>query len=146
MDKIKDLKEQNIAGICGKKIKLLRERYGYSQEKLADLLECSPETIGRVERGIQTMKFWRLIRVCELFHVSLDYLLRDFDPTDLAPVPSYVVKLFQDAGEVEFEALSENISSVARMIDYIRFLENKLLEYPPDKQTDEYIRNRRKRK
>lgn len=68
------------------------------------------------------MKYWRLVRVCELFHVSLDYLLRDYDSSDLGKVPSYVVKLFQDADETEFEILSCHILTARQMIDLIRSL------------------------
>lgn len=128
MEELKDKNEREIARVCGRNIKKLRETNHYSQEKLAELLGCSEVSIGRVERGIQTMKFWRLIRLCDLFHVSLDFLLRDFDPASLTQVPSYVVKLFRDADDSELEILSDHIQSARREIDRKHSMEEKLDE------------------
>ena len=132
MGSLKDKKERKIAVVCGKKIRQLRERNGYSQEQLAEYLGCSEITIGRVERGVQTMKYWRLIRICDLFHVSLDYLLRDFDSSDLQTVPSYVVKLFQDADETEFEVLSSHMITASQTINLIRSLKEKIPASDPE--------------
>gem|GEM_PF-4960874 len=71
------------------------------------------------------MKIWRLIRLCELFHVSLDYLLRNYDPANLTGVPSYFVKLFHDADDVEFEILSDHMMSAGREIDRKKGMESK---------------------
>lgn len=119
MKMLKDKNERIIAGVCGQNIKKLRENANYSQEKLAQLLECSEETIGKVERGIQMMKFWRLIRLCEMFHVSLDYIVRDYDPTNLEKIPSYVVKLYQDADESDLEVLNRHVDLASDMLDLI---------------------------
>lgn len=116
MNGIKDVQERNIARICGKNIKYLRERAKYSQDELALLLNCSEETIGKVERGLQTMRLWRLIRLSDMFHVSLDYLLRGKDYTDLNRVPSYLIKLFNDADMTELEILSDHMELADREI------------------------------
>jgi len=125
MGMLRDENEIEVARICGKNIKKLRERDHYSQEKLAEYLDCSTESIGKVERGLQMMKIWRLIRLCELFHVSLDYLLRNYDPANLTGVPSYFVKLFHDADDVEFEILSDHMMSAGREIDRKKGMESK---------------------
>ena len=120
MKDIRDSREKIILVNLGKKIRYLRERDGYSQQKLADLLECAPVTLQRVEKGQTKLKLWRMEKVCRIFHVSLEYLLRDYDPCDLTLVPSYVVKLFQDADEVELEILSRQMMSVDHMIHVLR--------------------------
>ena len=114
---LRDENEKAVARICGRNIKKLRERNNFSQENLAEYLDCSTESIGKVERGLQMMKIWRLIRLCDLFHVSLDYLLRDFDPENLTGIPSYFIKLFQDADDVELEILSDHMMSAGREIN-----------------------------
>lgn len=120
MKDISESREKRIAVNFGKKIKYLRERDGYSQQKLADLLECSSVTLQRVEKGQAKLKLWRMEKACRIFRVSLDYLLRDFDPDDLSLVPSYVVKLFHDADEVELEILSRQMMSADHMINVLR--------------------------
>ncbi len=122
---IKDKNEREIAGISGKKIKYLREREKLSQHDLAEILECSEESIGKVERGIQTMKYWRLIRLCDKFHVSLDYILRDYDPSSVTPVPSYVIKLFKDADLMEMEILSDHMKMASKEINRLHSVEKR---------------------
>ncbi len=125
MTYIKDKKEREIAIACGKKIKYLREKENISQEKLAEILECSSATIGKIERGVTKIKSWRLIRFCEVFHVSMDYIMRDYDPSSLTPVPSYVIKLFEDADMIELEILSDHMKMASREIERKHILENK---------------------
>ena len=127
MSELRDEKEKNIAKVCGRNLRNLRLRYDYSQKQLAEHLGCSEETVGKYERGVQTMKYWRLIRVCDLFHVSLDYLLRDFDSSDPGVVPSYVVKLFRDADETDLEILSRHLLTAEQMLDLVRPLKNRSL-------------------
>ena len=120
MEELKDENERTFARICGRNIRRLRESANYTQEELAGYLGCSVVSIGRVERGVQTIKTWRLIRLCDLFHVSLDYLVRGFDSSDLSPVPSYVVKLYKDADETELEMLSDLFSVAYREVGRIQ--------------------------
>ena len=108
MDSMRDKNESAYTKICGQNIRRLREKEKYSREKLAELLECSSLSLGRAERGEQTMKFWRLIRLCKLFHVSLDDLFHDENADGPAPVPSYIVSLFRDADEVGLWLFSSN--------------------------------------
>ena len=132
MGGLKDKRERNITTVFGKKLRQLRERYDCSQEQLAEYLGCSEETIQKMERGVQSVKYWRLIRICDLFNVSLDYLLRDFDSSDLQTVPSYVVKLFQDADETEFEVLSRHMLNASQTIRLIRSLKEKIPPSDPE--------------
>lgn len=130
MSKIKDEKERKILLACGQRIRKLREEHRYSQEKLAEYLDCSVVSLGRAERGEQSLKIWRLNRVCKLFHVSLDYLLRDFDPSDVSPVPTYLIELFEGADEAELHILSDHMLSAGRTIEYIRALKAGLQKAP----------------
>ena len=114
-----------IAKVYGKNIRQLRERTSFSQEDLAEQLGCSDVTIGRVERGVQRMKLWRLIRLCDIFQVSLDSLVRDTDPSALSPVPSYLVRLFKEADEIELEILKDHIKLASREIDRKRAIESR---------------------
>ena len=132
MGGLKDKRERNITTAFGKKLRQLREQYDWSQAQLAEYLGCSEETIQKMERGVQSVKYWRLIRICDLFDVSLDYLLRDFDSSDLQTVPSYVVKLFQDADETEFEILSRHMINASQTIRLIRSLKEKISPSDPE--------------
>lgn len=125
-------KEREITTVFGRKLRQLREQYDCSQEQLAEYLGCSEETIQKMERGVQSVKYWRLILICDRFNVSLDYLLRDFDASDLQTVLSYVVKLFQDADETEFEVLSRHMLNASQTIRLIRSLKEKIPPSDPE--------------
>ncbi len=125
MEKLKDKNENKIAKVSGRKIKQLREKHHLSQAQLAEILECSVQSLGKVERGLQTMKYWRMVRLCEVFHVSLDYIVRDFDPSDVSSVPSYLVKLYNDADMMELEILSDHVQLAGKLIDLMHDRDHK---------------------
>lgn len=61
--------------MIGKNMRKLREAKGYTQYSLGDILNLSPSTIGMYEQGRRLPDAETLIRMCELFNVSSDYLL-----------------------------------------------------------------------
>ena len=52
-----------------------RERAGYSQEKLAEKIECSTIFISYIERGVKSPGLDNLIRLANALDVSADLLL-----------------------------------------------------------------------
>lgn len=59
----------------GTKIKRLREEKGYSQEKLAELLNVHAVTISKWENGTQIPRAERLNELAKILGVSSEYLL-----------------------------------------------------------------------
>lgn len=59
----------------GKQLQKYRERAGYSQEKLAEKIECSTIFISYIERGIKSPSLDNLIRLANALDVSADQLL-----------------------------------------------------------------------
>ena len=59
----------------GKKIVRLRTAAGISQEKFAELLGVGRQTVLRWETGRTSPDCEKLVRMCELFHVSADEIL-----------------------------------------------------------------------
>ena len=58
----------------GKRLKELRERYGYSQEELAKLLNTSRSRIANYEQGIREPDMEMQETLADFFNVTLDYL------------------------------------------------------------------------
>ena len=56
----------------GKNIQALRKSYGYTQEKLAEAVECSPRYIGDVEQDRSKPSYEVLVKICNTFHIGLD--------------------------------------------------------------------------
>ncbi len=63
--------------IFADKIIDLRKKNGWSQEKLAEELGVSRQTVSKWEGAQSVPDFNRVIQISELFHVSTDYLLKD---------------------------------------------------------------------
>ena len=58
-----------------KRLAQLRQEKGLSQQKLADILKCSKSTISLYETGDTVPDAKNIVRLCDIFGVSCDYLL-----------------------------------------------------------------------
>lgn len=58
-----------------KRLKKLRKENRYSQEYMAEQLNVSRQSYSRYENGDSQPEFSTLIRIADIFNVSLDYLL-----------------------------------------------------------------------
>lgn len=58
----------------GKRIKKVRRKNGMTQEQLADALYLSVDSVSRIETGKGMCMPEHLVHICELLHVSADYL------------------------------------------------------------------------
>lgn len=71
----------------GFRIRQLREAFGYSQEKLAEMAELSPRYMTSLENGGKNMTITKLAGLADALHVSPDYLLfGSEDRTDPSPL------------------------------------------------------------
>lgn len=59
----------------GKRIKMLRDEKGLTQEQLAEALHISDVHLRRLEAGRSTGSVEMVIEIADYFDVSLDYLL-----------------------------------------------------------------------
>ncbi|MBQ3220212.1 MAG: helix-turn-helix transcriptional regulator [Clostridia bacterium] len=57
------------------KLKEIREEKGYTQQKVAELLAVHRTTYMKWENGLREPSNAMLIKIADLFDVSLDYLL-----------------------------------------------------------------------
>jgi len=58
----------------GNRIRIERENFDMTREKLAELLNISPNFLGQIERGERKMSISTLINISECLHISIDYL------------------------------------------------------------------------
>ncbi|MCD7772278.1 MAG: helix-turn-helix domain-containing protein [Oscillospiraceae bacterium] len=74
------------------KLYALRKKSGLSQEQLAEELNVSRQAISKWESGNSIPESDKLVAISNYFNVSLDYLLKDDEPspTDEKPIPPTV--------------------------------------------------------
>lgn len=91
------------------KLKMLREKHGYTQQRLADALHVTKNSISHYERNISLPDLNILCAIADIFDVSLDYLLgrSDFD------LPNHLLK----------KKIGKNIS-VGKLLESIVRLDN----------------------
>lgn len=61
--------------LIGKRIKEVREKNNYTQQKLADFLNTTQSTISFYEKGETMVLTVFLYAMCEKFNVSIDYMM-----------------------------------------------------------------------
>ena len=120
---MKDQNEEKLAVHCGNRIRLLRESMGMNQEEFGEFLDCSDESISKIERGIHMMKIWRMIRLCQACGVSMDYLVRGIETGDTEDVPIYVIEMYRNADSLELSILHDHMQSARREISRKQNLE-----------------------
>ena len=120
---MKDQNEEKLAVPCGNRIRLLRESLGMNQEEFGEFLDCSDESISKIERGIHMMKIWRMIRLCQACGVSMDYLVRGIETGNTEDVPTYVIEMYRNADSLELTILQDHMQSARREISRKQDLE-----------------------
>lgn len=58
----------------GNRIRIERDKFDMTREKLSEILNISPYFLGQIERGERKMSINTLINLAECLHISLDYL------------------------------------------------------------------------
>lgn len=70
-----------------KNLRLLRKQKNLSQQKLADILHISQQSVYKYENGITSPDFQTLTHMADFFDVSVDYLIGYADfPHKIEPV------------------------------------------------------------
>lgn len=62
----------------GKTIQTIRRTHGYTQEKLAEAIECSPRYIGDIEQDRSKPSYEVLVKFCNLFNIGLDDIFSEY--------------------------------------------------------------------
>ena len=98
----------------GNRIADARKRKKLTQEVLAEKLDLSVKHISAVERGKSSLSLPKLVELCEILDVSLDYLVTgtNFIQTD-KPLPKSMLNVF----------LSEDSSEIDLFLEYISLFE-----------------------
>ena len=74
----------------GERLRHLRTERNVHQRELGELLELSPSAIGSYERNLREPSYMHLVRIADLFGVSIDFLLCRTD--ERLTVASYITQ------------------------------------------------------
>lgn len=97
-----------------KKLYMLRTKAGLTQDEMADKFGVSRQTVYKWENEITYPEVDRIIRISEVFNVSIDYLLKD----------NLSVKINEDSVEkavLQFLAISQDMNKISEnIIEFMR--------------------------
>lgn len=62
----------------GENLQAIRKSNGYTQEKLAEKLECSTRYISDIEQNNSKPSYEILVKFCNIFHIGLDEIFKDY--------------------------------------------------------------------
>lgn len=82
---------------CMKNLKSLRLQYNLSQQKLADILHISQQSVYKYENNITSPDLGTLMQMADYFHTSVDYLI---DYTDMPHKIEIVTDTMLNADEI----------------------------------------------
>lgn len=61
--------------IFGQRLAEIRQKQGETQDELGEILGIRKSQISQMENGLVATTLVRLVKICEHYHVSSDYLL-----------------------------------------------------------------------
>lgn len=108
-------------GTLGNRLRNLRESQGLTQQEVADALNCNCKAISNYELDKREPDFSILLKLCDFFDVTADYLLgrTEFPKTyKQMPLTSQTVALIQ-----QFNKLPDNLRQ-----DVLRYIYLNLLD------------------
>lgn len=100
----------------GRRIAKLRKDRGMGQLELCGELDVSAKHLSECERGVSMFSLERLLDICEIFDVSLDFLVRGM-PTDDAQLnfPPSMVKIFESGDQEEIDLLNDYLNMYGKL-------------------------------
>lgn len=114
------LDENEIIRRIGLQVKKKRESAGYTQERLAELMECSVTTISRLENGQQCMSVQKLVKLAKILHTDVAEFFSHYKFSDTISI--------KGEDEQVIEILRQ--SSVKQKQYFIEYMKWMLDEFP----------------
>lgn len=92
MDKKVNEKNLDLKKMLGR-LKAKRKKCGYTQEEVAELLDCERSSISLYETGKRAISIELLFKFSCIYHVSVDYILTGEEPKCSANLIADIRKL-----------------------------------------------------
>lgn len=103
-----------IAGM-GYRIADARRKNGLSQAQLADQLDITVKHLSEVERGLKLLSLERLVSLCDLLDLSLDYIVRGQTHIKENSLPPYIQIVYEVGQKDEVALLNEYLNLYAKI-------------------------------
>ncbi len=99
--------------IIGERIKQERLNRGLTQEVLAERANISASFLGQIERGERKLSLETLIHIAEVLNASLDYLVKDYMPSE-NPELDELIYILQGHSQQEIKMVTDIAKTILR--------------------------------
>ena len=94
----------------GERIRSKRLSLHLTQEQLSEKIGISDKHMSEVERGNDRLSYDKLLKLCDIFDCSTDYILRGCNTIeDGIELPDSLLKVFRNANSEEIDIFEEYI-------------------------------------
>ena len=100
----------------GLKLRQERENIGLTQEAVAEIIDITPAFVGHLERSERSMSLNTLIRFCNLYCITIDYLLSDTLPPQHDNISSQIASMLKTKSADQQTAILDILRAVTRHI------------------------------
>lgn len=100
--------------LIGMRIQRLRKARGFTQEQLSEMLDCSPNYVSQLERGLKSMSLETLIQLSNVLDVSPEEILMDHLMNSEKAINRSFSQLLSDCTPVEKHILLEILQAAKR--------------------------------
>ncbi|MCM1038299.1 MAG: helix-turn-helix domain-containing protein [Ruminococcus sp.] len=99
--------ENNALVTIGQRMAEIRRHHNTTQEALADMLDVSPKHISHCENATSFLSLKNLIKFCNIFDCSLDYLVfGNQNDSILSKLPNEIITILQTGTDTDLNRLT----------------------------------------
>lgn len=125
--------DEELITRVGMNLKIIRELKNYTQKYVADKIGCTYQTYNSYENGKREIGVVKLMKLAQLYDVSVDFLLNKTPTTEdeAREMISIAIQEIEDMGNMKEKALEDNLPIeklllFSRGCDYFNSLSDKL--------------------
>ncbi|MBO5398461.1 MAG: helix-turn-helix transcriptional regulator [Clostridia bacterium] len=94
----------------GKNIQKIRKSFGYTQERLAEEIDCSTRYISDIEQNRSNPSYEVLINICNLFNIGMDEIFAEYLDIKINDSVNYEITGFQSLKSEDKRTIEHLIS------------------------------------
>lgn len=94
----------------GENLQKIRRSNGFTQEKLAEKLECSTRYISDIEQDNSKPSYEVLVKFCNAFNIGLDEIFKDYLHINKEDIINYELKGYEKLNKQDKNTIAHLIS------------------------------------
>lgn len=105
----------------GRRIAEIRKANKITQESLSEILDITPKHVSHVENGTSSLSLKNLIKFCEYFNCSMDYIISGHNNSPiLDKLPDDITAILQTGSPEEIDTLNRYLAIYSKIKDFYR--------------------------